>query len=220
MRHYAIGEILLEEFDRLDNRPVQNGGSVTKGEAFEAWAEALDINSRILYDCHVVAREYTREEYERVINGGHVRFAHAVILSRATPMLRANLLERTVAEHWTVQELQAQVTKEVKAAKRGPGRSPAVPRNAAYALTRLLKEARHFERLVADVLLGERFDMTDAIMSTPPDKLTAELAQQVDEAVGLLAGLAEKCSQWAERLEEGRAWVGRVLERRREEPAD
>ena len=58
-----------------------------------------------------------------------------------------------------------------------------------------------------------------ATKNTPPDKITPELAQQVEQTIDLMKHLGGKCSQWGKRLVEGRVWTVRVAEHRLAEPA-
>ena len=136
-----IGQILKQEIPRIEGELQKNGRSRYGTHLFEQLGVQFDVNPRILRGCVEVAKCFTPSQYEaRIIQPG-LTWGHARLLATvAHPIRREQLIDRAIAERLSVKTLTGLVGGVEPKKPRGPGRSPAPPRNLSQGLEPAAKQ--------------------------------------------------------------------------------
>jgi hypothetical protein len=195
-KYFAIGKAVNEEIDRLKNEDQPIYGKNIVGQ----WAKAVEILPRTLYNTKNVVKNYTRERFDELIKQG-VSWSHLCqLISAPTDEDRQRLEEHVAAEHLSVADLKAEISRLLSNLG-GEKKRHAAPRTSvAKALDRLNRAAESLNVLLNDGLFGEKFDIKVAIMENPNDWWTPEIRSQVDAAATLLKNLAQTAQSRASDL--------------------
>jgi len=111
---YRIGALL---------RTVKNASETYGDSAIERLAERLDVGADTLYRCALVAEHWSAEEMRALIlrtnrRGEPLSWSHLVALTKvASSATRRKLVERALAEAWSVRQLTEHVAAERTAAR-------------------------------------------------------------------------------------------------------
>jgi len=201
--HFEIGQILKREIPRIEAKLQTQGRSCYGTHLFEHLGVQFDTHPRILRDCAEVADRFTPAQYDaRIVRPG-LTWSHARLLAKVPhPIQRESLIDRAIAERLSAKDLGGLIVGDAPTKPRGPGRSPAKPRNLRQGLDRLGKLSKTFENTMA-VLFGEEFDIPSEIAEAAPDALTPEIRAVVAECAGQLAAIEQTVKNARSRLKAG-----------------
>jgi len=188
--YFEIGQLIRDEIDHVKAELERNGRSEYGTHLFKHLGVELDVEDRILRDCHRVAERFSNEEYQALVIANGLSWGHARILAVVTDTgRRKQLVARIIEEKLSADDLMSLIRHEQPRRPRGPGRSPAVPRGLPQAVDRLRRGSKTFQNVLG-VLFGTEFDIPTVIQRTPPDLLTPEIREAMDEGIERLAAIA------------------------------
>lgn len=197
--YYAIGQLLRREIAKIE----ADGRSTYGFKVYQHLGVEVDIHPRILRNCVRVAESFEPEEFKAQIVDRGLTWGHASLLTRTVDgTQRQKLIDRTVAEKLSVLELDHLITGETPKKPRGPGRSPAKPRDLPHALERLRRESKGYHNSFTSVLFGEKFDIVNEILTAPPDTFTQQIRDTAAECAEQLYTIQESVREASNRLED------------------
>jgi len=206
--YHRAGEILLEGC----RDPAVNQAFPGPKRAMKAWAEALDMPERILYHCKHVAEQYTADEVRQLVEDRGVSWGHLChLMAVPDPEERMRLIERVGEEHLTIRQLADEIVPEEKPKPRGPGRSPAVPKNARQGLGRVASAAVAFSRQVREAWFCPVFNLDKELASAPEGEIGEDTADQLGKAIEAFEQIAEDAPTVVARLRKAKERVSDVL---------
>jgi hypothetical protein len=198
--HHEIGHILRQEIGRIEAESRAQGRSTYGLKVFDRLGIEMDIRPRILRDCVQAADAFSPQEFQSQIVDRGLTWSHARLLAVvADAKTRQSLVEKTVVDGLSADELGHLIVNDKPKKPRGPGRGVATPRNLREAIDRLRSGSKAF-RNILDVLFGEAFDLPTAIQNLPPDAFTQQCRAAVAECADHLAALEQIVQTAGQRL--------------------
>jgi hypothetical protein len=196
---YQVGSLLC----RVKNRREEYGE-----HAVERLAQKLAIAAATLYRYATVAESWSPEEIAIAVDQANARgeplsWSHLVALARVeTPELRAELLERCLAESWHVRELVRNVAEALGEAAKDRASASAEPGTMGEVLEQNVARASLVSQELTTLLetLGER---------------ASELATNRD----LLGRALTTCEELGRKVETALGWLRQVSSPPNVEPA-
>jgi hypothetical protein len=168
-------------------------------------------------------QRYTPEDLERLCGivlptGEPLTWSHARALVQVEDATRREeLLDRTVAEGWTCNEL----AREIKALKErtssdGRGRPPRLPKDFDGAVAQQQQSAEEWDRRYSKVWGAQDRSLLAQAAKLPPEEVTDERLHQARELAIQLRKVANQAVAQAEKAEEVVRDFERILDERRQ----
>ena len=205
MARYELGLLVQEIYDDTTDQ----GGDRRYGDkAMQKLCIAIPWCRSLLYETLLLVQHMSREEAERLStlhtkSGQPIFWTHVRILSGVTnPKSRNELLEHTLQEDWTCEELgkavmQLKEPNETVGARKAKG-----PRNLNGMIEQQQAYADHFLERAERVWNNPEQSLTNLCLDMPAEKYTQEGANKLKGLAGrlrLVAQEAEKRAQEAEK---------------------
>ena len=208
--NYQIGEIVIEAEADLDTR-AKKAPSLRQfaDHHVQFLAEAAGVNKRTLSECKRVAREYTREEYQKLISNSSVTWPHVVhLLNAKGQTLRREMEKRVASEGLSAQQLQAEIRARQGNQRPGTGRPLNAPNNLNEAFFKLQTDTSKLTRSIEEVWFGPRFSITVEIGKCPADEVDAEIRSQIDQSLSVLDEAADAVRTAKRELQQAQERLG------------
>lgn len=214
--YYRAGRILEDLGSALEREGGESAGS----RAINLLARALGFNPRTLYQCRRVVQQYSEDEYAELIARQPISWSHVMnLLAVDDRDLRKRLVAESVEQGWSADDLASEVGRQLikedrEIRPRGPGRSPAVPKNVLQGIDRLIRQSVAYVNSMERAWFCDQFDLAAAIEDASPDTWTDDLRDQVREAADLLREISAASQANARKLSQGLQTIDEVLEQR------
>ncbi|MFC1596742.1 DUF1016 N-terminal domain-containing protein [Planctomycetota bacterium] len=213
--YYRIGEIVERDSELI--REANRNAGLRRSELFEQLAAALGWNSKTLRDCQRFVKTFDKREFQSLldqpVNWAHVR----LLLSIPTRPERKQLLDATVQNGWTADDLAREIIRLKGNRREGSGRGRAVPANVGKALCRLLTNGDRYLKDAQSILFGADYDIATEIAQGPPDHLTEATQNQALQAIQMLENIASDAQENANRIRQTMGRFDRVFAAREED---
>jgi len=186
--NYQIGEIIIKAEADLDARAKKTPSLQEYADQhIEHLADAVGVDKRTFSDCKRVARDYTREEYQKLISKPWVTWPHVVhLLNAKGKTLRRKMEEKVISEGWSAKQLQAEIRALQGNRRPGTGRPLNAPNNLNEAFFKLQADTSKLTRSIEEVWFGPRFSITVELDKCPADEVDSEIRSQIDESIIVL----------------------------------
>ena len=212
---HEIGKLLIRDFDKIET--AKQYCITYRMEFWETLAERVGLHSRILRDCMAFAGKYDEAKVDELIEHG-LTWTHVVhLLSLRTEEEREAFLERVTKEGLTATALHKEIMEELGNRRAGSGKQRKMPeppktlksglKRAADKVTRLNDEHEH-------ALFCDDYDLAEEIENEPPDEITKETGDNVDQLIKSYEQLAKSAAKIVNSLREARPRIDRVMEER------
>jgi hypothetical protein len=214
---YDLGLIVKDIFD---NDPAAGTGPYGY-QAMERVCQVLKgIDDGLIYACLHMVQCYTRKEVEELatlqnLDGRPLTWTHVRTLVRVkNPNQRAELLQRTLDDSWTVTELEQQYRTLVKGPAEPRGRKLAVPKNLDGALLQQGTLADKYLARSEHVWGLPEHNLLELASEACPSEITEQKVQALKEHAEKLRRLAQLAVRHAEEAETVYRKYSDILSRR------
>jgi hypothetical protein len=134
---------------------------------------------------------------------------------------RKELLERTMAEGWTCNELALEIKHlPDRPGKDGRGRPPCMPKDFDVAVAQQQQSADKWDRLHTRVWGATNHSLVTHAAKLPPEEVTEKRLRQAQELAYQLRRVADQAQKQAEKAEEVVHEFERILDERRRAESD
>jgi hypothetical protein len=204
---YEIGRIAQEGLDAYEATHSHYGMGLV-----DQLAEEVGLSARTLRYSLKLVETFSPKEFADLISNPKISWSHVIqLMSIEPPERRQQLLDRTIQESWSSDDLNAAILIAYGRRQSSGGRKPAVPKNLNQALSRISKAAQKFRNAMELSWFGDAFDVPSTICDTPPEEITATLKERTAECATLLEAIAERARENATRLRAPLPWIEEVL---------
>lgn len=187
--YYQVGLVVKDlRDDAFIKHPNQR-----RMATMEALAEALKVSPRLLYDTKKLVETFTSQQYAELITQRQISWVHITHLMQVdSGDRRQQLIERVVAEELTAEELAYEIGGVLKKKRRGSGRKPKPPRNVPHALQKTIGLSNSYFKILGEALFGDAYHLPSEIVNLPPDKVSAEIRRQIEQAIVVLDNVGKR----------------------------
>lgn len=212
LTYFKIGQKIEDALMRADAKSSPDTARRYRSEILAYFACEVGVSTRVMHDCHKVATCFAPAEYEKLVKRDGFQWGHVRLLAAIAGAKRDAMILKIKQEHLTVEQFENEIVGIRHQSPRGPGRSPAVPRNINDAARRFLSLSTRLSNTTDAVLFGERFDILAAIGDAPPDTLTERSRDLLRECHDQAKHLGEMSRRVCGRLEKAIARVEEAIE--------
>lgn len=187
--YYQVGLVVKDLRDDAFVKHPTRGRMAT----MEALAETLKVSPRLLYDTKKLVETFTPQQYAELITRRPISWGHIThLLQVDSEDRRHQLIERVVAANLTAEELVYEIGGASKKKRRGPGRKPKPPRNVPHALQKTIGRSNSYFKILGEALFGDAYHLPSEIVNLPPDKMSAEIRRQIEQAIVVLDNVGKR----------------------------
>jgi hypothetical protein len=220
--HYELGLQVKELYDDAK----KNNGKVYGKNAIGGICKLLNWDDGLIRAALRFVNTYSQEDLERLCSarlpkGQPLTWSHVralVPLDKAAE--RQELLDRTVAEGWTCNQLALEIKRMGDGpAGDGRGRPPRLPKDFDGAVAQQQESAERWDRLYDRVWAKEDRSLVTQAAKLSEDEVTEERLHQARELAWQLRRVAEQAAKQAEKAEEVVQEFERILDERQKADA-
>ena len=217
LKHYELGLLVKEVHDD----ELSNGGDGRYGsQAMKKLCAALPWAKSALYESLRLANTYTREQAGELVEM-HLRSGESLTWShvRTLAMIhdkntRAELLQRTVEENWTADELGKELERRYQLqSPKKPRRVLAPPSSLSGLIQQQRAYAEDFLKRDESAWKAEGCGLMDRLQELPTEEFTEEGASELKEHAERLRQVAKAAEQEAQSAEVAYQRYLKTLER-------
>lgn len=210
---HEIGQLLMRNWNEV--QAARQMCITRKLDFWETFAEIVGLHSRILRECLKFAEQYEASQVDDLLEHG-VTWTHVVHLMKLhTQEEREQFLKQISENGLTAAALEKAIVKKKQDAKtrsEKPKANSDLPKSLEEGLERALTGTAQINGDFKLALFCEEFDLTTAVMNTPPDEIKKETRDQLIELIDHIRELNQIMPDILDRLEgESLPWIEQVL---------